>query len=92
MSHTELALLGQVVLGYATQWLRGLQKVPNWVSYAGLGIASILVYVWISPNAMPDFKADWRAALAGLVSFILASRGGASVSSDTKAAPKTNTL
>lgn len=92
MSHTELALLGQVVLGYVTQWLRGLKNVPNWISWVGLGIASVAVYVWITPSFDADFKADWRAVVAGGVSFLLAARGGASTSSDTKAAPKTNSI
>jgi hypothetical protein len=90
MSNSELYLLGQVVLGYAMQWARSFKNVPNWLSWGLFGIASALVFIWVTPDFFTHFKADWRTVLAALVSFILATRGGAATSKEAKIAPETN--
>lgn len=92
MGTTELALLGQIVLGYLLQWARGFKNVPNWLGYVIMGVTCVAVYVWITPGSLEAFKADWRAALAAVVSFILATRGGAASAKDAKVAPPTNSL
>lgn len=92
MTESDIALLGQVVLGYLWQWARSFQRVPNWVSWSVMGLAAVGVYVWITPSIVGDFTASWRAALAGLVSFILAARGAAAGAKEVNVAPKTNSL
>lgn len=92
MTNADLALLGQVVLGYVWQWVRSFARVPNWVSWPVMGLSAIAVYVWITPTVVTDWQANWRFAVAGCVSFILAARGAASTTSEAKAAPQTNSL
>jgi hypothetical protein len=91
LSNAELALLGQVVLGYAMQWARSFKNIPNWVSWTVMALSCVAIFVWITPGIEKTFFLDWRTAVAMLVSFILAARGGAAVSKETKAAPPTNT-
>jgi len=90
MSNAELYLIGQVVLGYVMQWARSFKNVPNWVTWGLFGLASIGVFVWVTPDFFTSFKSDWRTVIAALVSFILATRGGAATSKEAKLAPPTN--
>mgnify|MGYP003596375040 CR=1 FL=1 len=92
MSTQDLALLGQVVLGYVVQWVRSFERVPNWVSWVVLTVASVGIYIWITPTVVQDWQASWRVAIAGCVSFILAARGAAAGAKEVRAAPKTNSL
>jgi hypothetical protein len=92
MSNTDLALLGQLVLGYVMQWARSFKNVPNWATWAVFVAASIAVYVWITPTVVTDFTGNWRTAVAACVSFILATRGVAATTKEVKAAPPTNSL
>lgn len=90
MSNPELYLVGQVVLGYVVQWARSFKNVPNWASWGFLGLASVGVFIWVTPDFFTSFKTDWRTVVAALVSFILATRGGAATSKEAKLAPETN--
>ena len=89
----QLALLGQLVLGLTTQWfLRGPAKIPTWLAWVGTAAVSIGVYVWITPDVAKSFAANWREGLAGLVTFLLATRGGGATAKDAKLAPASNSL
>lgn len=90
MGTSEYALIGQVALGYAFQWLRGLKNVPNWLVWCGLTATSLGVYLWVTPAV--DLFGNWRGALAGFVSFLLAAKGGGSASADAKTAPRMNSI
>ncbi len=92
MNESDLALLGNAVLGYLWQWARSFQRVPNWVSWTVMGLAAVAVYVWITPSVVTDWTANWRTAVAGCISFILAARGAAAMTKEVKAAPPTNSL
>jgi len=92
MSAMELNLLGQAVLGYVWQWLRAIKNIPNWASWAVAAVASAGVYVFVTKGFGEAWQADWRAAVAGMLSFILAARGTASTSSETGIAKPTNSL
>ena len=84
--------LAQLALGYAWQWTRGPKHVPNWTGYVFFCVASVAVWYWMTPDAIPQLGTDWRQATAKIVSFALSVRGGASFSSDVKVAPKTDTM
>lgn len=86
----EMSLLAQGIMGYVWQWARSQKKVPNWLSWAAFGGLAVAVWFWVTPTAGVDVSTDWRKALCAVVSFILGVRGAASTSSDTKAAPATN--
>jgi hypothetical protein len=88
----DLNLLGMALLGYSWQWLRALKNVPNWASWALMGVVAAGVYVFITRDFALQFHTSWRDALAGLATFILGARGAASTSSDTGAAKPTNSL
>ena len=92
MHGAELMLIAQAVLGYVWQWTRALKKVPNEVGYAVFGVTAVLVYIFATPDFGKTFHASWRTAIAGTFSFLLAARGMAGTSSDTKLAAKTDTL
>lgn len=93
MTQNELSLLGNAVLGVVTQWLlRGPAKIPTWVAWVFTGAAAILVYVWITPDFDKSIHANWRDAVAGLVAFLLATRGGGATAKDAKLAPASNSL
>ena len=42
MSNADLALMGQVVLGYVMQWARGFRNIPNWATWAVFIVASVM--------------------------------------------------
>lgn len=93
MNNPELALLGQVVLGIILQWfVRGPKNVPTWLAWFVTAAAAVGVYFWVTPGVEDAFRVDWRTALAGLVSFLLAVRGSGATAKDAKAAPASNSI
>ena len=92
MHAAELMLIAQAALGYVWQWTRALKKVPNEVGYGVFGVSAVLIYIFATPDFGKTFHESWRTAVAGAFSFLLAARGSASASSDTKVAAKTNSL
>lgn len=90
MSNAELALSAQLVLGYVMQWARSFKNVPNWVTYAVIGVGALGCFVWATPDFTTQLKADPRTLGAMALSFFLATRGSAATSKDAKAAPPTN--
>lgn len=92
MTPQELQLLGGAVIGWIVQqFTRAPKNIPQWVSYAAIGVAGVLVYIWITPGVEAAFAENWRAAAAGLVTFLFQIRGQASTTSDAKIASATNT-
>ena len=92
MNNTDLALVGQIVLGYVMQWARSFQKVPNWLPWVVIGAAAVATYIWITPSFFSDWTTNWRTALAAIASFILATRGASALAKETKSAPPTNSI
>ena len=91
MTAEELRLVGGMVIGWLVQkFARAPKAIPSWVSYAAIGVAGVLVYIWITPDVSKVFAENWRAAVAGLITFLFQIRGSASTSSDTKLAPATD--
>ena len=91
MTVEELRLLGGMVIGFLVQrFARAPKTVPQWVSYAAITVAGVGVYIWITPDISKVFSENWRAALAGLITFLFQIRGQASTSSDVKVAPATD--
>ena len=81
-----------MVIGWVVQqFTRAPKTIPQWVSYVAIGIAGVAVYVWVTPDVEKAFQANWRAAAAGLVTFLFQIRGQASTSSDAKLASATDT-
>ena len=80
-------LAAAAALGYVTQLVRAVDKIPNWASYALIGVAGSLIYWFFNRTGVGG--EDWGA---GLVMFLLATRGTASTVSEAKMAPKTNSL
>lgn len=92
MNPEELKLLGGLVIGWLVQnFARAPKSIPSWVSYAAIGVAGLLVYIWITPTFEQQFHDNWRLLVAGIVSFLFQIRGQASTSSDVKLAAPTNT-
>ena len=93
MSTPELTLLGQSVMGLVCQWLLfGPRKIPSWLCYGLIAAIGIAVCVWVTPTIGAVFHENWRAAVAIVVSFLLAVRGAAGSSKDARLAPKTDAL
>jgi uncharacterized membrane protein AbrB (regulator of aidB expression) len=87
----ELQLLGGVVIGWVVQkFARAPKSIPAWVTWVGIAIAGVGVYIWVTPDVGKVFAENWRAGLAGLITFLLQIRGSASTSSDTRLAPATD--
>lgn len=87
--NSELAPVAQMLMGYLVQWTRGAKAIPNWVGYAVLVVGTIAIYGWMTPDFSKLYHTNWRLLVAQMLSFFLAARGSASLSSDAKAAPKT---
>ncbi len=91
MSTQELQLLGGVVIGWLVQqFARAPKSIPAWVSWAGIGLAGVGVYIWVTPDVGKVFAENWRVGVAGLITFLLQIRGSASTSSDVKLAAATD--
>lgn len=81
-----------LVVGYVWQWCRAPKKFPNWASYTLFGCVAAIVWYVVTPNADELVRSNWRSAVGAILLFGAASRGIASVSSEVKAAPKTDSL
>lgn len=93
MDPQVLQLMGQMVLGLVLQWfVRGPKNVPTWLAWFVTGAAAVGVYWWVTPGIENQFIADWRSAIAGLITFILATRGSGATAKDVKAAPASNSV
>jgi hypothetical protein len=79
-------------MGFVMQWARAVKGIPNWLSYLVLGLATVAIYWWMTPDALDIWHTNWRLFVAQLVSFFLAARGGASIAKDSKAAPATDSM
>lgn len=82
-----LDIAGAAALGYVTQVVRAFKFVHTAWSYVLIAAAGTGIY-WFF-NRTHAGSEEWGA---GLVMFLLASRGSASTVSDMKAAPKTDSL
>jgi hypothetical protein len=92
MNNQDYALIAQVLMGYVWQWARGITRIPNWATYSVAGGLAAACYILITPDFGTQFATNWRGAVFGAISFYLASRGGAAVAKDAKAAPPTNSI
>ena len=57
-----------------------------------LGVASVGLYWWATPDFVDAFRANWRLAVFGLVGFFLMAKGSGSATAGMKIAPKKDTL
>ena len=92
MSTSEIQIVAASLLGWVLQWARAKKNVPQWMSYAGLVLAALALYVWMTPEFLAALQANWRSTVGGFIMFAMAGRGAASASRDTKLAPKTDSL
>lgn len=89
-SKLALQLASVTVAGLLVQkFVRANPNVKTWWTYPIVGLAAVGLYVWSDYDAIARAKADWRMAGMSLYAFYLQIRGGASTSSDTKAAGAT---
>jgi hypothetical protein len=88
-----LKLFASGALGFVFQWaMFAPKKVPSWVAWAALVVASALLYWWATPTLLAEIQANWRFAIVGLVSFILAAKGTGSAAKAAGIAPGSNSL
>lgn len=87
----ELQVVGGIVMGWVVKKFALAPKtVPMWATWAGMTLAGVLVYIYITPDFDSIFRNNWRVAIAGLISFVFQVRGSAGASSDSGIAPPTN--
>jgi hypothetical protein len=92
VSPQEIQLIGGLAMGWVVQqFLRAPKAVPQWVSYAAIGVLGIGTYVLVTPAFGQVWHDNWRAAVAGMLAFLWQVRGQASTVSDAGVAHKTNT-
>ncbi len=86
-----LVVAAQTALGWVWQLtMRAPKSIPAWAGYAGLGVASLVLFWFANREATSLLQSDWRIFILQVVSFFQAARGMASVSKDAKVAPATD--
>jgi hypothetical protein len=94
MGEADAKALQVLVAGLAGgifQWaFRAPKKIPTWVFFAGVGVATAGLYFWATPDVVAQFKANWRLGLMSAVSWFLMVRGGSSTAKDIKLAGPAN--
>ena len=83
-------IIAGIVVGYTMQWAKAIKKIPDPLVYLCAGIVGLAIYWLASPAGIP--KGHVRDFIWTGIAFLFTIRGAASISSDTKAAPKTNSL
>ena len=84
---TQLVL--SIIVGYAMQWGKSLKRLPDPVVYAGAGVLGIGI---LFLSAKDPLAAGWRPFIWNSILSLFTVCGVARISSDTKAAPKSNSL
>ena len=93
MTQIEITLLAVAAVGTVFQWvLFGPRKVPLWLAYGAIVLASIIGYALTLDKPCPGTWDGVRACAVGFVAFALQLRGATGASKDAKIAPKTDSL
>lgn len=93
MHQPEIMLLVTGGLGLLFQWLLfGPKKVPLWLTYLVIALASMVGYAITLEKAPAGDWSGIRAVAVGFITFALQLRGAAGGLKDAKLAPPTNSL
>lgn len=86
-----LPLMAAAALGWVHQaTLMAPTSVRTWKAYAALGLATVVLYYWATPDSVAQFRENWRLAIVGIISFFLTARGVGIATVEAKLAPATD--
>jgi hypothetical protein len=80
-----------IILGLLMQNARAYKGLNNWLVWVGVAVASIVFWIWATPDALHAFQSNWRTAAWSIVMFAAAAGGFGKFSKDAKAAPAADT-
>lgn len=87
----EASILAGLALGWLMQQARAFKGVNNWLVWAGVAVASGLLWIFATPDAFSAFATNWRGAVVSIVSFAASAGGYGKALKDMKAAPPADT-
>lgn len=92
MNNAAYAALGSGVVGVAAQWfLFGPKKIPAWVAWGAVSVASVLGFIYATP--VSDLSiADWKEVILKFSVFLTSTKGWGALAKAAKLAPATDSI